>query len=117
MQTIDKWQSVRKGEEVNIFPFIEAADAMFNSSLEYEMAGWGLFRFYIPIEFLKLIIIVVAVLSVFVSPLLRTVPPNTEAFLIARNLINFLEHFQPIPANLVPSTSLLREFIGGSDFE
>eukprot|EP00299_Pterocystis_sp_00344_P011468 c5356_g1_i2.p1 GENE.c5356_g1_i2~~c5356_g1_i2.p1 ORF type:complete len:642 (+),score=170.83 c5356_g1_i2:34-1959(+) len=94
-QTLHQWQSVKEGEEKNIFPFMENADVMFNSSLEYEMS----------------------VLSVYVMPLLRTVPSNSDEFFIARNLIAFLEHFQPIPSSIVPSSSLLREFIGGSDFE
>eukprot|EP00301_Raphidiophrys_heterophryoidea_P001397 c10676_g1_i1.p1 GENE.c10676_g1_i1~~c10676_g1_i1.p1 ORF type:complete len:619 (+),score=174.98 c10676_g1_i1:110-1858(+) len=92
-QTIQKWHSVRAGEERNIFPFLNQADLVFNSSLEYE----------------------IPVLSVFVAPLLRTVRPNSPAYLTARQLLLFLEQFQPIPTQIVPSTSLLQEFIGGEE--
>jgi uridine kinase len=36
--TIDRWPSVRRGEEKNIFPFQEQADVMFNSALVYELS-------------------------------------------------------------------------------
>lgn len=38
VETIERWPSVRRGEERNIFPFQERSDAMFNSTLVYEMA-------------------------------------------------------------------------------
>eukprot|EP00300_Choanocystis_sp_HF-7_P006698 c14853_g1_i2.p1 GENE.c14853_g1_i2~~c14853_g1_i2.p1 ORF type:complete len:596 (-),score=166.61 c14853_g1_i2:13-1584(-) len=94
-QTITRWTMVRQGEERNIFPFMNDVDLVFNSSLAYE----------------------IPVLSVFVLPLLRTVGPDSIAYRTARQLISFLENFEPIPAAHVPSTSLLREFIGGSDFD
>lgn len=38
VRTLSMWSSVRRGEEGNIFPFQEDADAMFNSALFYELS-------------------------------------------------------------------------------
>eukprot|EP00300_Choanocystis_sp_HF-7_P021755 c20850_g1_i1.p1 GENE.c20850_g1_i1~~c20850_g1_i1.p1 ORF type:complete len:591 (+),score=139.49 c20850_g1_i1:66-1838(+) len=94
-QTIQQWAAVRLGEEKNLFPFMTDVDAVFNSSLAFELP----------------------VISVFALPLLRTVSPNSPAFRTARQLIAFLEFFEPIPAQHISSTSILREFIGGSSFD
>ncbi len=91
-ETISRWESVRRGEERNIFPFQEQADVMFNSALTYE----------------------VAVLKPFVEPLLRQVEPGTAEYVEARRLLTFLEWFRAADASLVPEDSILREFIGGS---
>ncbi|MHB1295819.1 MAG: uridine kinase family protein [Anaerolineae bacterium] len=90
--TIDRWESVRRGEERNIFPFQEHADVMFNSALAYELA----------------------VLKPFAEPLLLRVPRGTIASMEARRLLAFLEWVRPCGTELVPDNSLLREFIGGS---
>ncbi len=95
LQTIQKWRSVRQGEERNIFPFINNADAVFNSALDYELA----------------------VLKGFVYPLLSTVPPDVSEYAIARDLMGILDNFQGFNPTSVPETSLIREFIGGSAFE
>ena len=90
--TIERWQSVRRGEMRHIFPYQENADSTFNSALAYELA----------------------VLRPFAEPLLLRVPPDTPAAIEARRLLAFLEWVRPCDAELVPDNSLLREFIGGS---
>lgn len=94
-QTLEMWPSVERGETLHIFPFQNEADVMINSALEYELP----------------------VLKPYAEPLLKTVKPEAyEAYPTARRLLGFLENVYPIPADLVPSDSLLREFIGGSEF-
>jgi uridine kinase len=93
--TLEMWPSVERGETQHIFPYQNEADIMINSALEYELP----------------------VLKPYVEPLLKTVKPEArEAYPTARRLLSFLENVYPIPADLVPSDSLLREFIGGSEF-
>ena len=93
-KTIGMWESVRAGEEKNIFPHQEEADLMFNSSLIYE----------------------ISVLKQFVQPLLFQVPPGTEEEMEARRLLKFLSYFLGVDSGSVPNNSILREFIGGSCF-
>ncbi|MFA7370478.1 MAG: nucleoside kinase [Sphaerochaetaceae bacterium] len=93
--TLEMWPSVERGETRHIFPYQNHADIMVNSALEYELA----------------------VLKPYAEPLLKTVKPDAyEAYPTARRLLRFLENVYPIPSDLVPSDSLLREFIGGSEF-
>ena len=89
--TIQMWPSVRRGEENNIFPFQDSADTIFNSALIYETA----------------------LLKPYVQPLLHGVPRDSEEYIEAKRLLKFLNYFLPIPADNVPKTSLMREFIGG----
>lgn len=91
-QTISRWESVRRGEELYIFPYQENADVMFNSALVYEMSA----------------------LQPLAEPLLRQVPRGTPEFIEAKRLLAFLEWFLPVDINLIPDNSILREFIGGS---
>jgi uridine kinase len=91
-ETIERWESVHQGEEQNIFPYQEHADAMFNSALAYELA----------------------VLKPFAEPLLRQVEPGTMTFVEAKRLLAFLEWFLPCQPDPIPDNSILREFIGGS---
>ncbi len=93
--TIGSWHSVNDGEEQNIFPFQETADIMFNTSLIYELG----------------------VLKTIALPLLEEITSEVPEYAEARRLINFLKYFKAIDANLVPSNSLLKEFIGGGDFK
>jgi uridine kinase len=93
--TITKWPLVRQGEEKNIFPFQEEADAMFNSSLVYEMS----------------------VLKGYVEPLLLDIDEDDPAYTQARMLLHFTSNFLFISPEHVPLTSILREFIGGSGFQ
>lgn len=94
LKTIARWPSVRRGEEKWIFPFQENADATFNSSLLFELG----------------------VMKEYAVPLLRKVPRNTPEFAEAVRLLTFLGYFLPISEGQIPSTSLLREFLGGSSF-
>jgi uridine kinase len=88
------WPNVRKGEEMNIFPYQENADAMFNSALVYELS----------------------VLKLYVDPLLEEIGPDVPEYADAVRLIGLLSHFLVMPPDEVPPTSILREFIGGSSF-
>lgn len=94
-KTISMWDSVRNGEEENIFPYQESADVMFNSALIYELA----------------------VLKQYAEPLLFSIEPEDPEYEEAHRLLKFLDYFLPIPADTVPNQSLLREFIGGGCFE
>jgi uridine kinase len=90
--TINRWESVRRGEVRNIFPYQENADVMFNSALVYELA----------------------VLKPFAEPLLRQVEPGSLEYIEAKRLLAFLQWFLPCSSDLVPDNSILREFIGDS---
>ncbi len=94
LTTMKMWPSVRRGEKTWIFPYQEEADLAFNSALDYELA----------------------VLKPFVEPLLAEVKPDDPQYGEARRLQDFLASFLGIPHDLVPPTSLLREFIGKSSF-
>ncbi|MDR2792466.1 MAG: nucleoside kinase [Treponema sp.] len=94
-KTIHMWSNVQRGEKKHIFPFQNSADAAFNSALDYELA----------------------VLKVYADPLLRSVKPNVRGYAEAVRLLAFLENFAPIPPQYVPGQSILREFIGESEFK
>ncbi len=93
-QTIAMWPSVRRGEEENIFPFQESADAMFNSVLIYELA----------------------VLKQFAEPLLFSIEEGEPEYYEARRLLKFLEYFLGVSSEDLPKNSIVREFVGGSVF-
>ena len=94
LDTIRRWPSVRRGEEKWIFPFSENADATFNSSLIFELG----------------------VMKNYAEPVLRDVPRDDVAYAEAYRLLRLLSYFEPIPDSQIPTTSLLREFLGGSSF-
>ncbi|MBR1478698.1 MAG: nucleoside kinase [Lachnospiraceae bacterium] len=93
-RTIGMWYSVRKGEEENIFPFQEDADAMFNSAMVYELA----------------------MLKPFAEPLLFKIEKNEPEYYEAKRLLKFLNYFLSVPSESLPNNSLCREFVGGSCF-
>ena len=93
-ETIRRWPSVRRGEEKWIFPFQENADALFNSSLIFE----------------------IGVMKDYALPLLKEVPHNKVEYAEAYRLSTLLNYFVSIRSDQIPSTSLLREFLGGSSF-
>lgn len=94
-KTIGYWQTVRSGEEKYIFPFIDGADKILNTSLVYE----------------------IGVLKVYAEPLLYSVSIDSPYYEEARRLLKFLRGFFPISSDHVGKDSILREFIGGSSFE
>lgn len=94
VSTIRRWPSVRRGEEKWIFPYQENADVMFNSSLLFELA----------------------VVKEQAEPILEAVPRDLPEYAEAYRLRKFLSYFSPISPEYIPSTSLLREFLGGSSF-
>ena len=93
-ETLARWDSVRRGEEKNIFPYQEEADVMFNSALIYELS----------------------VLKLYAEPLLFGVPSDCPEYLEAKRLLKFLDYVLPVPSETINHNSILREFIGGSCF-
>lgn len=92
--TIERWNSVRRGEERNIFPYQENADALFNSALIFELP----------------------MLKYYAEPLLMRIAPNSPAYTEAVRLLKFLRYIvalQPSEIEAIPPTSIMREFIGG----
>lgn len=94
-RTIEMWPSVRRGEQENIFPFQEEADAMFNSALIYELA----------------------VLKQFAEPLLFNITKDQPEYYEAKRLLKFLEYFLGVSSEDLPNNSICREFVGGSCFK
>lgn len=94
-RTIQMWGSVRKGEEENIFPFQESADAMFNSALIYELA----------------------VLKQYAEPLLYTIEKGEPEYFEAVRLLKFFSYFLGVSTEELPKNSIVREFVGGSCFK
>ena len=92
--TLEMWSSVNRGEQNNIFKFQEEADVMFNSSLIYELS----------------------VLKKYAIPLLKEIDSSSTLYSETKRLLSMLSYFEDIPDELVPTHSLLREFIGGSIF-
>ncbi len=95
IDTISRWDSVRRGEEKWIFPYQENADVMFNSAIMYELAA----------------------LRKYAEPILIQVPKTAPEFAEANRLLKFLSYFNYINDWEMPPTSLLREFLGGSSFK
>lgn len=95
LNTIQRWPSVRAGEEKNIFPFQENADVMFNSSLVYELCA----------------------LRPYVEPLLEDISWEDPEHVDARRLLRFISYFRAIPSINIPPNSILREFVGGGWFD
>ncbi len=94
LETLRRWPSVRRGESRWIFPYQENADAMFNSSLLFELG----------------------VMKKYGEELLAAVPSTAPEYSQAYRLRKFLSYFRPIRPEVIPPTSLLREFLGGSSF-
>lgn len=93
--TIARWPSVRKGEEKNIFPYQEKADATFNSALIYELA----------------------VLKLQAVPFLYQISEDAPEFEEAKRLLKFLDYFVAVPSEMIPNNSIVREFVGGGCFK
>lgn len=93
-ETLEMWDKIKKGEENNIYPFVDSSDYIFNSSLVYEMG----------------------VIKTFAEPLLLQVKKTSKYFSEARRLYEFLNNFLPIETKEIPVNSLVREFIGDGSF-
>ncbi len=94
-KTISMWPSVRAGEESNIFPFQEEADAMFNSAQIYELA----------------------VIKQYAEPLLFSIEKDEPEYYEAKRLLKFLDYFVSVDNSMLPRNSICREFVGGSCFK
>ena len=92
--TLENWKYVRKGEEMYVFPYQDEADVVFNTSLIYELG----------------------ILKTYVEPLLFSVEEGNPNYTEAIRLLNLLKNVLPVPTDVVPKDSLLREFIGGGYF-
>ena len=93
-ETLQRWKSVNAGEKKYIYPFQEEADAMFNSSIVYELG----------------------VLKEYAIPILKEIKKGEEEYDEAERLIELLEYFKSIGTEYIPESSILREFVGGSIF-
>ncbi len=94
-QTLQRWTSVRHGEERYIYPYQENADRMINTAMFYELA----------------------VLKPFAEKILRDVPNTGAEYQLAQRMLHFLDQFVTIDPTEIPPTSTLREFIGGGSFK
>lgn len=94
-ETLNFWHKVIAGEEKNIFPYQENADAVFNSATIYELS----------------------VLKQYAEPLLFSITEDQEEFIMAKRMIKFLGYFLSAPSTDIPNNSLIKEFIGGSCFK
>ena len=90
--TIARWPSVRAGEEKNIFPYQNEADVTFNTAMIYELA----------------------VLKPYAEPLLFSISRDQKEYLEAKRLLKFLDYVLSVSPEIIPKTSIVREFIGGS---
>jgi uridine kinase len=95
LDTIKRWPSIRKGEDLNIFPYQEECDIMFNSALFYELG----------------------VIKKHAEPILKQVHPIEKEYSEAKRLLKLLSYFKDIPEEEIPPTSILREFLSGSSFK
>ncbi len=94
-RTLGMWDSVRRGEEKNIFPFQEQADVMFNSALAYELCA----------------------LKPYAEPLLFSIKEDEPEYQEAKRLLKFLDYFLPCGIENIPIDSIIREFVGGGCFK
>lgn len=95
LRTLSSWYSVTAGEQKNIFPFQEDADAMFNTSLVYEINA----------------------LRDYALPLFEKIGKDSKEYAEAKRLCEFLKYFEPISIEDIPKNSLLQEFLGHGIFD
>lgn len=93
-KTFELWGNVKKGEEEYIFPFVDDADFIYNSSLNYEPS----------------------VMKTFAQPLLLQVENSSRYYSEARRLYAYLNNFTPLETGNIPINSIIREFIGNGCF-
>lgn len=95
LETLKRWESVLKGEDKHIVPYQEEADIIFNSALIYELGA----------------------LKQQAEPLLREVRGQYPEHSKALRLLKFFSYIKAVPTREIPTTSILREFLGGSSFK
>ena len=93
--TLQMWDNVRRGELMNILPYKDTANMAIDSALPYE----------------------ISIMKQFTGDLSDKIPKNTEHYEVLRQVLSAFRLFMTIDPVLVPSDSILREFIGGSCFE
>ncbi len=93
-ETLQRWKSINAGEKKYIYPYQEEADAMFNSSIVYELSA----------------------LKNYALPLFKEIGQDDPEYAEAKRLITLLNYFKPIDTEFIPESSIIREFIGGSIF-
>lgn len=93
-ETLNMWPSIKRGEEKNIFVYQEEADVMFNSTLVYELC----------------------VLKKYALEELSKIDKDSSVYYEALRLMSFLRLFKEVDRELIPTNSILREFVGGSIF-
>jgi uridine kinase len=94
-KTLELWENVVKGENRYIFPYQENANVMFNSSLIYELS----------------------VLKKYAVAVLNEIGESSPYYLEKLRLLSFLKYFNDIEdESVIPNTSIIKEFIGGSCF-
>jgi uridine kinase len=92
--TMGMWDSVRRGEEMNIFPYQEEADVMFNSALIYELS----------------------ILKPYAEAILFAIGKEEPEYQEAKRMLKFLDYFLAYGTDNIPTNSILREFVGGGCF-
>ena len=91
--TISNWPNVRRAETLWIYPYQETADVLFNSAYLVEFA----------------------VMRSHAERILLTVPRNCPEYSEASRLLHFLSYFVRVSDSEIPSTSMLREFVGRAE--
>lgn len=94
-QTLSMWANVRRGEKANISPFKDKANFQFDSSFPYEMA----------------------VMNDTATKLFSSIPEGIERYDELRQVLPALQLFGVIDEALVAPDALIREFIGGGEYE
>lgn len=92
--TLKLWANVLRGEKLYIDPYIHKADISIDSTLPYE----------------------VSLLKRYAEPLFKEISPSTPEYAQLEKISQAFEHFTELSPKYVSSTSLLREFIGGSAY-
>lgn len=88
--TLDMWRQVVRGENLYMFPYVDTANAVFDTAHAFEPA----------------------LLAPRLLPLLREVPKESPYAQTIAHLTDALSQFCPLSAEGLPSDSLLWEFIG-----
>ena len=94
-ETIAMWANVRRGEIANISPFKNKANYQFDSSFPYE----------------------IAVMNDTATKLFSSIPEGIGRYEELRKVLPAIQLFGVIDEKLVAPDALIREFIGGGEYE